>query len=63
MYLAWLQSLPNLKLDRVPRGIEPLRFCFDGGEGMLMPCRPELRRRGGKRRAARIAATLATTGD
>ena len=38
-YIAWLQSLPNLELDRVLRARKPLRFRFDGGEGLLMPCR------------------------
>ena len=38
-YIAWLQQLPNLELDRVRRGGAPLRFRFDGGEGLLMPCR------------------------
>ena len=38
-YVSWLQQLPNLELDRVPRGFKPMRFRFDGGEGLLMPCR------------------------
>ena len=38
-YISWLQQLPNLELDRVPRGPNPMRFRFDGGEGLLMPCR------------------------
>jgi hypothetical protein len=38
-YVSWLQRLPNLELDRIPRGVKPLRFRFDGGEGLLMPCR------------------------
>jgi hypothetical protein len=38
-YISWLQSLPGLELDRIPPGVKPLRFRFDGGEGLLMPCR------------------------
>lgn len=39
IYLSLLQPLPNLELDRPPRGRNPLRFRFAGGEGLLMPCR------------------------
>jgi hypothetical protein len=38
-YISWLQSLPNLEVAKHRGGIEPLRFRFDGGEGLLMPCR------------------------
>jgi hypothetical protein len=38
-YIAWLQELPNLALGQ-PHKHAPLPFRFEGGEGLLMPCKP-----------------------
>jgi hypothetical protein len=37
-YLSWLQPLPGLQLGPTHRQ-NPLAFRFDGGEGLLLPCR------------------------
>jgi hypothetical protein len=40
-YIALLQSLPALELAPPPRNppLAPLPFRFEGGEGLLLPCR------------------------
>jgi hypothetical protein len=38
-YISLMRSLPQLELGR-PHRSKPLPFRFDGGEGLLMPCRP-----------------------
>jgi hypothetical protein len=38
-YIGWLQSLPRLELAKHRGGAEPLQFRFDGGEGLVVPCR------------------------
>jgi hypothetical protein len=40
-YVSLLQTLPQLELGQ-PHRSNPLPFRFDGGEGLLMPCRPHL---------------------
>jgi hypothetical protein len=37
-YISLMQSLPRLKLGQ-PYQRKPLSFRFDGGEGLLMPCK------------------------
>jgi hypothetical protein len=37
-YVSWLQWLPNAEIGQ-PYKRKPLSFRFNGGEGLLMPCR------------------------
>ena len=50
-YLFLLKDLPGLKFG-VPSAAEPLRFSFDGGDGLLMP------KRGGSRRNVKLTSTV-----
>jgi hypothetical protein len=42
VYISWIRELPGLEIGK-PKPVDPLPFRFDGGEGLLMPMRPEAR--------------------
>ncbi|MCP3177282.1 hypothetical protein MJO47_09245 [Desulfuromonas sp. KJ2020] len=39
LYLEKIKKLPNVKMSKFGDGLEPFRFIFDGGVGLVMPYR------------------------